>query len=133
MRNTRWVLVANHEQARLLEHRVGKGLAELGHFVNPAGERNGNGMSTAAPYIPHATLPDAAFARQLAEALCTGQAQRQFDGVVLVAPLPFLESLCASIDAPLRECVVGKIGRDLTDMPVDALLALLPMGETASR
>jgi protein required for attachment to host cells len=65
------------------------------------------------------------FLEQVAGEMAKAQAAEQFSAVALIAPPKALAELRSAISASLRATVVGELGKDLTNMPVDDIAAYL--------
>lgn len=139
-----WVLVADRARARLFGlHRGGRGLDEIGDFLNAEGRAAGRELSGERPprthdrFGPgrHAIEPQTTqrektaehFARQLDAVLEHGRVDHQYEDLVLIAPAQFLGTLTAALDDQVRARVVAEIPRDLTTAEPERIFDYLPV------
>lgn len=138
-----WILVADRARARLFGlHQGGRGLDEIGDFLNSEGRAAGRELSSERPprthdrFGPgrHAIEPQTTprektaehFARQLDAVLEHGRVDHQYEDLVLIAPAQFLGALNAALDEQVRARVVAAIPRDLTAADPERILEYLP-------
>ncbi|RFO98546.1 host attachment protein [Rhodoferax lacus] len=129
-----WILVANGQRARFLQHdRAQGGFAELADFVypyaptsthsaaaHPHGEQ-GRGHGSAAhggtqfePQTPDHEKAHTRFARQLADYVNKGVEGQQCDRIALIASSPMLGALRPLLSASAQEKVLRSVDSDFT-------------------
>jgi protein required for attachment to host cells len=137
-----WILVADGVRARLFAPSPdGGSLIELEDFTHPAGRTPGRHamrdrpprtMESANP-AHHAIEPRTTeaekvanhFARELNQVLERGRVDHRYERLVLAAPPDFLGTLLGALDHHVRDCVVGRVDKDLTTLPVEEIHARL--------
>jgi protein required for attachment to host cells len=120
--HTQLVLVANHSQARMLTLDDADQLAAIENFVNQQQRES----ERPPPGQPATAGRDAAFAQCLVDALESHYAAGHFKGLFLIAPPPFLDTLCSQLGKKLQRQVVAKIDKDFTTNTESRILAVLP-------
>ena len=135
---TKWVVVADGAQARILVNRgPGTGLSLLEEYQSEAGrvptrelgtERPGRTFERASA-TRHAKEPPAdwhdmeklKFARQIVDRLHAARENNEFQRLVLIAPPKVLGTFRKHINGPVRQALLAEIDKDLTNVPVHDL------------
>ena len=123
-----WVLVANTQNANVLENRgPGRGLSQVsGLGMHPdraelPRDRAGVGHSIGGPgvsAVEHADPQgkvDAAFAREVAGQMSGALAANRFDRLIVAAGPEMLGLLRNSFDTAVQSVVIGEIDKDLSN------------------
>jgi hypothetical protein len=111
-----WILIANTTRARVLQQQRGAVIEVLESFVHPAGR----GLATP-PLLDARQKEYTRFAQELAQYLEAEARRGRFGSLVILAPLPFLDEVRASLGKFTARLVVGTIERDLTSCGVAEL------------
>ena len=133
---TTWLIVGHRAGARILEHK-GKELQLVSEVDHEEGklrdgqinsDRPGRAYDRAGPgrhsmgseESPHDHVSNV-FARELAEVLRVGRAEKRYDRLVLVAEPRFLGKLRNALDAATGAMVEETVGKDLAKVAVKDL------------
>jgi len=129
-----WILVADGARARILENEgPGTGLAPALNFNFAAshaptrdygadkpgrGQSPGGGHHAKPPKVDWHCFEKHLFVKDVAKALEGALSDSAFDELVLVAPPKILGELRQALAEPVRSCVSGEVGKDLTHLTV---------------
>ena len=132
-----WVVVADGEKALILENKGEKFNPRLGvlqkvqRTVNSDGEqfsdrpgRFSDGPSDHRSSVEQTDLHDRnkqQFARELANLLNSKAVSKKFDELIVVAPSNILHALRDGLEGAAVSSIVGELGKDLTNHPVDKI------------
>ncbi len=131
------ILIADGEHARLLRPGEDNVLSVANYFDSATAhlmahelvsDRPGRAFESARPgshglaprHDPH-QMEKARFAHFVAAQLCRAAANEAFDRLVLVAPAHVLNDIEAALDEPTAAKVVGRLTKDLVNVPNHAL------------
>lgn len=137
-----WILVADGVRARLFSPSPdGQALVELEDFTHPEGRAPGRHamrdrpprtMESVGP-LRHGIEPRTTeaeksadrFAHELNAVLERGRVDHRYERLVVAAPPDFLGTLMGVLDHHVRDCVVGRVDKDLTLLPAAEIHARL--------
>ena len=145
MTHDHWILVADASRARIFgSDLLLEEFEELGAYVHAASRLHGQNLVTDRPGRSrshgHEILDDHTnrkvhesdvFARELAVELATGERERRFERLVVVAPPKLLGQLRSHLSRAVEQRIVASIHKDLTrvkrhEMP-EAIRSRLPV------
>lgn len=123
-----WIVVANARHARIFAHSGPNKALELVKETELSEDEQSMAESSGRASPKHkqpGRHTAQGFAHRLALDLCSARNKGAYQRAILVAPPAFMGMLNAELDAPTASLVSGRVDKDYTRNPADALSAHL--------